>query len=125
MKRLRTIAWLGVGMVVLGLPLSFYSSVLMTREELGSNNGYWIAYMLAIFGVVLLVIGGIITRPRFLWLAAIVAGIAYIVSLYGWLGNNDAGITGVIMVTLPGLVYIILGLLIRRFSRKRKKTKNL
>ena len=125
MRRLRTIAWLGVGMVVLGLPLSFYSSVLLTNEELGSTNGYWIAYILAIFGVVLLVVGGIITRPRFLWIAAIIAGIAYIASLYGWLGNNDAGFMGVVMVTLPGLAYIILGLLIRRFSRKRKKTKNL
>jgi len=124
MKRLRIIAWLGVGLVVLGLPLSFYSSVLMTRGDLDSTNGYWIAYMLAIFGVVLLVVGGIITRPRFLWIAAIIAGIAYIASLYGWLGDNEAGLTGVIMVILPGLIYILLGLLIRRFSRKRKKAGN-
>jgi len=114
-------AWLGVGLVLVGLPISFYSSVLLTNNELYSNNGYWIAYILAIIGVIMMVLGGIITRPRLLWLVSIVIGVAYIASLYGWLGNNDADFTGVTMVLIPGLVCIILGLLIRRLSGKRNK----
>ena len=124
MRRLKILAWVGVGVIALGLPLSFYSSVLATRGDLGSYNGYWIAYTISILGVVLMVMGGVITRPRFYWLAAIIIGIAYIASLYGWLGNNSAGFTGMIMVILPGLAAILVGLFVYRLSGRRKKKGN-
>lgn len=120
-KKLRILAWLGVGLVLLGLPISFYSSVLLTNNGLYSNNGYQIAHILAIIGVIMMALGGIITRPRLLWLVSIITGIAYIASLYGWLGNNDADFTSVTMVLIPGLVCIILGVLIRRLSSTGKR----
>jgi peptidoglycan/LPS O-acetylase OafA/YrhL len=120
-KKLRIFAWLGLGLVVIGLPISFYSSVLLANDGLYSNSGYRIAYTLAMVGVILMALGGIIARPRLLWLVSIITGIAYIASLYGWLGNNDADFTGITMVLIPGLVCIILGLLMRRLPGKRGK----
>ena len=117
MKRLRKLTWLGVGLMVLALSLALYSSI----AALDYFTLYQMAYYLSIFGVVLMAFAGFISRPRFFWLVAIVVGIAYIASLYGWLGDNDAGFTGVIMVLIPGLVSIMLGVLINRTSGRRKK----
>ena len=112
---------MGVGLVATGLPFAFYSSSLLTNDELYSNNGYRIAYILSIIGVIMMSLGGVITRPRFLWQVSIITGIVYIASLYGWLLNGDADFMGVVMVLLPGLVCIILGLMLRRIPGKRKK----
>lgn len=120
-RKLKIVAWLGVGMVVIGLPLSFYSSSLMVDGDLYSNNGYQIAYYLAMAGVVLMALGGIITRPRFFWPVSILVGIAYIASLYGWLGDTDAGFTSMAMVLIPGLGCILLGIFVRRFTANRNK----
>ena len=116
MKKLRNFTWLGVGLVALASALALYSSI-NGSESLNYN----IAWILAIFGTILVAIAGFISRPRFFWLVAIVIGIAYIASLYGWLGDNSAGFIGLIMVTMPGIVCIILGVLIKRTSGNKKK----
>ena len=100
-----------MGLVALASALALYSSI----NESESLN-YNIAWILAIFGTILVAIAGFISRPRFFWLVAIVIGIAYIASLYGWLGDNMAGLIGFVMVLMPGAVCIILGILIKRTS---------
>lgn len=120
-KKLRISAWLGIALVAIGLPFSFYSSSLLNNGSLYSNNGFQIAYILAMVGVIMMFLGGIFTRPRLLWLVSIIIGIAYIASLYGWVVNGDAGFMDMIMVLLPGLICIILGLFLHRLSAKRKK----
>ena len=118
MKKIRTFAWLGVGLVALASALALYSSI----KELESIR-YNMAWILAIFGTILVVVAGFISRLRFFWLAAIAIGIAYIASLYGWLGDNTAGFMGVVMVTLPGVLCIIIGVLIKRTSGGRRPKK--
>ena len=116
MKKIRTFAWLGVGLVASGSALAFYSSI----SGADSMTGYYMAWILSIFGTIALILAGIISRPRFFWLAAIMIGIFYIASLYGWMGNNTAGFIGVVMVTMPGTVCIITGTLIKRIASRSK-----
>lgn len=111
---------MGAGLLVLGIALSFYSSI----AALDYTTLYQVAYYLAIIGVIMMGLTGFIARPRLFWLVSIVLGIAYIASFYGWLGNNNAGFTGVIMVLVPGFASIILGVLISRTSGKRKNEKH-
>ena len=114
MKKIRTFAWLGVGLVALASALALYNSI----SGADSMTGYYMAWILSIFGTIALVLAGFVSRPRLFWLAAVITGIAYIASLYGWLGDNDAGFIGVVMVTMPGTICIVSGIVIRRLSGK-------
>ncbi len=117
MKKIKTFAWLGVGLVALASTLALYNSI----SGADSMTGYYMAWILSIVGTIAVVLAGFISRPRFFWLAAIAVGVLYIASLYGWLADNTAGFMGVIMVTMPGVVCIILGVLIKRTSASKKK----
>jgi len=81
MKVLKVIAWAGVGFIALGLPLAFSSSSTMaTTGQLGSGVGCWLAWVLGIFGTLLVLIAGFISKPRYLWIGSIVIGLVYISS---------------------------------------------
>lgn len=97
---------------MLGTPLAFSSSAtLMSRGAIRTCVGWWLAWVLGIFGIVLLLVGGFISKPRFLWLGAIMLGLAYISSFYGLildsLGKN--GMRGLILVLVPSIACIIGG----------------
>jgi len=117
-KKIKTFAWLGVGLMVLASALALYSSINAAEPE-----SYYMAWILSVVGTVMLVLTGFISRPRFFWLAAIIIGIAYIASLYGWLTDNTAGFMGLVMVTLPGVLCIIIGVLIKRTSASKRNKK--
>lgn len=108
---------MGLGLMVLSLPFSFYSSI----ADVDYNTLYQTAYYIAILGAIIMAGAGIIARPRWLWVAAIIAGVAYMASLYGWLMDNDAGFSGVSMVLVPGFVAVLFGLVLRRFIVKPQK----
>ena len=115
MKKIRTFAWLGVVLMMLASALALYFSINEADPE-----SYYMVWILSIFGTIMLAFAGFISRPRFFWLAAVAIGIAYIASLYGWLGDNTAGFMGLVMVTMPGVICIITGVLIKRTSGGRK-----
>ena len=115
---LQIIAWLGVLIVGLSVPLTYSCG--------GANVGMYgmclfFSAMICALGVFLLLLGGLISRGRFLWIAAVFAGIAYIAvlprtwipheTLYGsvgWMGWKEW-----LLSSLPGLICITGGILMR------------
>jgi len=116
MKEIKTFAWLGVGLVALASALALYNSI----SGADSMTGYYMAWVISILGTIIVMFAGFISRPRFFWLVAVATGIFYTASLYGWLVDNTAGFTGVVMVTLPGVLCITTGVLIKRTSSGKK-----
>jgi len=119
MRLLRIGAWFGLVLIALGLPLSFSSSsTWINTGQLGSGLGYWLSWLLALAGVLLIIIGGIITRPRFLWIGAILVGSIYIGSFYGWMAKESEPI--LFLILLPGIVCVVGGGLIQVLRKKRR-----
>jgi len=122
MKVLKVLAWVGVGFIALGLPLSFSSSITWTSTgQLGSGVGYWLAWVLGIFGTILMLAGGFVAKPRYLWIGAIVIGLAYISSFYAgipWWAETNKRLAGLATMLSPGVACIIGGIIIQRLSSK-------
>lgn len=123
---LKVAAWVGMGFIALGLPLSFSSSITLTSTgHLGSGVGYWLAVMLGIFGTLLILIGGFIAKPRYLWIGTIVIGLVYISSFYGVIPElfenwTVWGLPGASLIYLsPGLACVIGGIVMQRVQNKR------
>jgi len=121
MRVLRIGAWAGLVLIVLGLPLSFSSSFTwISTGQLGAGLGYWLAWILAVAGVLLTITGGITTRPRFLWIGAILVGSTYIASFYGWMAKEFE--PALLVILLPGIVCVIGGGIIQVLGKKRRRT---
>jgi hypothetical protein len=119
-KFLSVLGWLGVGFIALGLPLSFSSSSTWTSTgNLGSGVGYMLAWILGMLGALLILIGGFIARPPYLRLGAILIGLVYISSFYGWM-KEDTENLGWLFNILPGLVCIIDSIIIKLLSNRKK-----
>ena len=118
---LKVAAWVGVGIVALGTPLAFScSESLMSIGPRGAGVGWWgFTWILGGIGTVLLLAGGVIAKPRYLWIGAIMIGLVYISSFYGLLlySLENGTILGFIPVLLPGLACIIGGIVMQRLSR--------
>jgi len=121
-KALRVVAWIGVGIIILGTPLSFsFSSSLMSIGPMGIGVAWWgFTWILGTLGTVLLLVGGFIAKPRYLWIGAIVVGLLYISSFYGgilwWVETNK--LARGLAVSSPGLACIIGGIVMWRLSRR-------
>ena len=115
---LLVIAWLGVLIVGASVPLAYSCG----KFNIGMY-GMCLFFSAAIcaIGVVLLLLGGLISKGRFLWIAALVVGIAYlavlprtwaphetIVGLQGWMDWKN-----ILLSAAPGLVCVVGGILIR------------
>jgi len=86
---------------------------------LGSGVGYMLAWMLGVLGTLLILIGGFIARPPYLWLGAIVIGLIYTSSFYGWIKEDTGNLVWIFNI-LPGLVCIIGGVVMTRLSSRRR-----
>ncbi len=117
---LKVAAWVGMGIVALGTPLAFScSESLMSIGPRGAGVAWWgVTWILGGIGIVLLLVGGFISKPRFLPLGAIAVGLVYISSFYGFLlySVENGTILGFIPVLLPGLACIIGGIVMWRLS---------
>ena len=132
-------AWTGLGIVALGVVLSFLVFLALTFPGPPSKyptEGPEFAWMLIIpldlLGLLLLLIGGLASRPKYLWLASIIIGCLHIlVSVppewrYLRLYTQDKGISFALLnfFVLPGLIAITIGMLIKIIdtvvNRKRK-----
>ena len=122
MRALKVIAWVGVGIIALGTPLSFsFSSSLMRIGPMGTGVAWWgFTWILGGIGTVLLLAGGFIAKPRYLWIGAVVVGLVYISSFYGgilwWVETNE--LARGLAVLSPGLACIIGGIVMQRLSRE-------
>lgn len=81
---LKVAAWVGVGIVALGTPLAYSSSETIMNWGSTAGFGFQLALILAIPGTLLVLIGGFIAKPRYLWIGAVVVSLAYISSFYGF-----------------------------------------
>jgi hypothetical protein len=128
------IAWLGIILLVIGAIISFYSSwQIMTAEpgEIGVDFGHWFAILFGIPGIVMMIIGGIISKPKNFWLVSIVSGLFYIISFFqiyvGFPYRMRAGQIGFMLVEisfsiLPGLIPVIMGIQLRKDEKRRQNT---
>ncbi len=122
----KVIAWFGLVLFSLGAIIAFYgSTVFLLAEpgEIGVLFEYMFAMWFGIPGIVFMIIGGLISKPRKFWLVCIVAGLFYIVSFFeiylGFPGRIHSGQTGFMLKEisfsiLPGLVAILEGIWLRR-----------
>jgi len=115
------IAWFGLLLIALGLPLSFSSSwTWVSTGTLGSGAGYFVTMCTGAIGALLALIGGVMTRPKYLWIGCIVIGVAYISSFYGYRMGLDEPYKywGVFVMLLPGLACIVEGIVIRKLNKR-------
>ena len=129
------IAWLGVILLVIGATISFYSSwEIMTAKpgEIGVDFGHWFAILFGIPGAVMMIIGGIISKPKNFWLASMLAGLFYIISFFqiyaGFPYRIRNGQIGSMLVeisfsVLPGLIPVIMGIQLRKDEKRRQEMK--
>ncbi len=115
---LQIIAWLGASIVGLSVPLAYSSGGFNVGMY---EMGLFFSVTVCAFGVFLLLLGGIISRGRFLWIAAVFVGIAYISVLprswiphetvfrsVGWMDWRAC-----LMSAFPAIVCIMGGILMR------------
>ena len=115
------IAWFGLLVIALGLPLSFSSSwTWVSTGTLGSGAGYFVTLCAGAVGALLALIGGFITRTKYFWIGSIVVGVAYISSFYGYGMGLDEPYKywGVFVMLLPGLACIAAGIVIKKLNKQ-------
>ena len=118
---LKTLAWFGLLLIALGLPLSFSSSwTEVSTGTLGSGAGYFVEMCVGAVGALLALIGGFIARPKYFWLGALVIGIAYISSFYGlFMGLDEPHMYWWLFVALlPGLACVVAGTVIKVLNKR-------
>ena len=129
---LNVIGWIGFGIIGVSLP-AVYSCAGPKVDMIGMCLIFssWIGAL----GVVLLLIGGFLSRWRYWWIVALVMGVAYVSASIPGLYAMEAREAGRyaesqleyaidyrlwIMVLLPGLVCIIGGIVMQWLSRRRR-----
>ena len=129
---LNVIGWIGFVIIGISLPL-IYSCAGPNVDMIGMCLGFssWIAAV----GVVLLLIGGFLSKWRYWWIVALFIGIAYVSASIPGLYAMEARESGRcaefqleykvnyyiwIMVFLPGLVCIIGGIFMKWLSGRCK-----
>ncbi len=138
---LKVIAWTGLGFMALGVAMSFYiwmALIFRTPQKypgMGPEFGWVIIIPIQYLGLLLMYIGGLITRPKRLWIASISIGVLHILvsvpPVWRFLVRriSEQGTNGLLRninseFILPGLQAILLGILlliIDKLSKKRKQ----
>ncbi|MFC1865371.1 hypothetical protein ACFLYB_01490 [Chloroflexota bacterium] len=119
------IAWIGIGIVTFGAMISFWTSWVMVMDSyrIGVDWGHTFGLLFGVLGLVFMLIGGLISKPRYFWLASIIVGSFYIISffdIYQGLSSRlhdnqiDLLLIELAISVLPGLVAILEGIWLRR-----------
>jgi len=130
---LKILSWLGIGFVIPGVFCSFSASYndSIYPGMTSSGVGYFVALCFGAVGVVLSLICGSISRPRFFWIGCIMIGIIYIASFYGWIFMLTGGrwietvglpnaILGTVLSFLPGVLFVAEGVILKTVSKRHK-----
>lgn len=116
------LAWFGLFLVVLSLPLSFSSSyTLISTGELGSGVGYAVTGLAATIALVLVFIGGIAAKPKYLWLGAVTVGLLYIISFYGYYIEPTLEWWKILVALLSGILLLVEGVLLKVLRLRKIK----
>ena len=124
------IAWLGIILFTLGAIIAFYGSwtvLLAEPGEIGVLFEYMFAVWFGIPGIVMMIIGGLISKPKNFWLASIITGAFYIISyFYAYIHIPESRFIFIIELLsfsiLPGLIAVIMGIQLNkdRLSTQRQ-----
>ncbi|MFZ7101025.1 MAG: hypothetical protein ACOWWO_00005 [Peptococcaceae bacterium] len=122
----KTVAWVGAVLLFIGAIISFYSSwQLMLAEpgEIGVGFGHWFAIIFGLPGIVLMIIGGLISKPKYFWFASVTAGLFYIISFFSMYSQFPESRIEYILRTLsfsflPGLIPVFMGWQLKKASDK-------
>jgi hypothetical protein len=117
---MKILAWFGLLIILPSLLLSYSSSwTWISTGQLGSGVGYVVTAGVGVIGTLLALIGGFIARPKYFWIGAIVVGVAYIASFYGYVVDFETKfILGLFVMLLPGLACIVAGIIIRKLDKR-------
>ena len=130
---LKIIAWMGLAIMGFStvLQLSDSWNSVFPPPDYTMRSGLDFSpffFFIAAFGLVLMLIGGVLARPRFFWIAAIIIGFLNIASFFGvWpvlhsrIHHKQIGAFFFeLSYGLPGLLAILEGIILRFLERKRK-----
>ena len=115
MKVLKVVAWVGIGIMTSALAFAFYVCTAPPMVSEGWGLLLVFGTLPGILGTLLVLIGGFISKPRYLWLASIIVGVLFIPSFYGMAHH---GILELVLFSSPGLACIIGGVVMRWLSHK-------
>lgn len=138
---LTVLAFVGLAFVMLGtagvdrevqLRLTAPKSAYLPGSMYFEWSGLFIivCWVLASLGALLALTGGLIARPRYLWIPLIAIGIIYVLSMgmcsylskVPWGAGYQIDVINIalkLMLLLPGIVCIIGGLVLRKPKRRR------
>lgn len=124
---LKVFAWLAVVAFLFLITLAFIQSFISITIDSGKGGAlFWgpeIAFVSSFIALVPMLIGGIMGKPKYFWIACIITGSLYILSLfyfYSYLPDRiEHGYVyeicrDLIFCLLPGLVTILEGIWLRR-----------
>jgi hypothetical protein len=126
----KIVAWSGIIIVIIGSIISFSESYILTfiSIRIGVDWGHTTAAFLGIIGLVMMITGGVISKPEYFWLGSIIAGSLYILSFFSlYLGfpdrirdnQSEAILYELGMSVLPGSIMVIEGIWLKIRERKR------
>ncbi len=85
---LEILAWIGLAIVGLSIPVAYSAGGFRVDMY---TMGLGFAMLIGLAGALLFLLGGLITKPPFLWIAAIIVGVAYIaVQVRAWVPHETA-----------------------------------
>jgi hypothetical protein len=132
------VAWVGLGIFTGGVGIAIYIWIASLAYRHGPNLplgivGWWIIIVpVALAGLVLMYVGGLIARPLYFWIACVSIGILYIIVsvppewsvLVGRVSGQ--GISGLLTdlrsyLVSPGLAAIFLGIVITVLDKITEK----
>ena len=125
MKVLKVIAWVGIGVMVGASAFSFFVCIAPPMVSEGWGLLLVFGTLPGILGVLLVLIGGFVSKPRYLWLASIIVGVLFVSSFYGLATPLVPslplyGMLSFILFSSPGLVCIIGGVVMGWLSHRGK-----
>ncbi|MDD4924019.1 MAG: hypothetical protein PHF74_04200 [Dehalococcoidales bacterium] len=119
-------AWAGIVLFTVGAIIAFSESwtITFTSAQVGVAFGYWFAFVFSITGLVLMIIGGEISKPKYFWIGCIITGLFYIISFFPfYIEFQNYSRIGSLLQTigisvLPGLIAIVEGIWLKRLESK-------
>jgi len=132
---LTTLAYIGLAFVIVGTTPAFMSTIdiLTTPESARVPTGpydewtgllVFLGWVVTSFGALLALIGGLLARPRYLWISLIAIGVicGLFFEMYVYQSYYATDIDLILEFMLPGVACIIGGLVMRKIERKQAQS---
>jgi len=130
----KVLAWIGAVFVSLEIILSFkwswaYSHYTPSKfPTMGAGMLWLVIVPLAIIGLLFILLGGIIGKPRYFWVISIILGLLHIISEYGsfWVFTIGSPKTDPLLfifsfMFVPGLILIFGGFFLKVAAKRNQK----